>query len=90
METISDIEILYTVFNDYYDDESIDAVYLMAGCDFNYAYDMLNLPFETNDLKIKKPKNKKKVSVKKTTPEYYETKKPTQNLTIYDFMKNKK
>lgn len=91
MATMTDIEILYTVFENHYDDDSIDEVYLMAGCDFNYAYDMLMLPFETNDIKIKKPKNKTVPKQKTVNPrEYYETKQPTNSIPLTAFMKNMK
>jgi len=42
---VTEIEMLYTIFEEDYDDDSIDAVYLMSQCDFNQAYDMLMLPF---------------------------------------------
>lgn len=90
MTTITDIEILYTVFCDHYDDDSIDEVYLMAGCDFDYAYDMLMLPFETNDIKISKPNNRTNNKNITKQPEYYETKQPTTSIPLMAFMKKSK
>lgn len=44
-EPLSQLEMLYTVFEDHYDEASVDAVYLMSGCQFDTAFEMLMLPF---------------------------------------------
>jgi hypothetical protein len=93
MTAITDIEMLYTVFCDNYDDDSIDEVYLMAGCDFNYAYDMLMLSFETNDIKMQKSNFQTQKTTKQTITrqqEYHETKQPTTSIPLMAFMKKTK
>jgi len=92
MTAITDIEMLYTVFCEHYDDDSIDEVYLMAGCDFNYAYDMLMLGFGTNDIKTQKSKvqtYKPKQNITRQQ-EYHETKQPTTSIPLMAFMKKTK
>lgn len=46
-ESLTQLEMLYTIFEDHYDQVSVDAVYLMNCCQFDPTYEMLMLPFWT-------------------------------------------
>jgi len=96
-EPLTPIEILYTVFEDHYDETSIDAVYMMAGCQFDDTYNLLMFPFwtaiETEPATIK-PVNKQPIVVynqpmvnqKERQPRQDYERKPTTACSLADFI----
>lgn len=86
-EPLTPLEMLYTVFEDHYDEASVDAAYLMTGCQFDIAYDLLMLPFWTA---IDSETVQKVQPQLKPTPhlshERSSPNKPTMEVSLADFI----
>lgn len=78
MEHLSELDMLYTIFEDQYDQDSIDAVYMM-GCDFNTVYDMLMLSGGSAE-----KEEKKKIVITRSLRPNTSSDHPTTQISLLD------